>query len=260
MVKITSIKKKRSQIIIEVEKNGEVIPHITTEHILLKYHLEEGMSLKNDEYKRLIRENEFEILYLKAIHHISYQMRSISEVKKHLRKSTKDNTLIDSVIQELKQNKYLSDIHFVTEYVNEKIQFDLVGPTYIKDKLIQKGIHYDLIDDALVQFTEEMERQKIMDITHMINKPYRKVIDSMKRRYVNKGFHLRIIDSAILNRKDDILNQIDETSLLDVAFHKIKNDYNLDTYEGRQKCMQKLMRQGYSYDEVKRVVKEVNQW
>lgn len=263
VVKITAIKTRKKNIIIEVENNGTTMSHITTEHIVLKYRLEKGMTLKNEDYKRFIRDTEFEILYLKAIHYISYQMRSISEVKKHLQKSTQDNKVIDNVIQELKKHKYLSDTHFVKEYVSEMIQYQLVGPIYIKDKLIQKGIHYDLIDAELIAFTEDIEYGKVIeliqnDIKMTLRKPYMKIIQSMKRRYSNKGFRLRIVDSAILSMKDDIKAQIDEGNLSQRAFDKMKKDYDLSTYEGRQKCMQKLLRQGYSYDTVKRLIKEVD--
>ena len=260
MNKIKSIKKaKNDTYIIEIETKKGVVPHVLTENTIIKHQLTSHKELPNDLYKRIIKDNEYETLYLKAINYISYQMRTISEVKKHLKKSTQNETLINKIIKELKENKYVNDKLFTNEYTNEKIEFDLVGPKYIKEKLVNKGIHFDLINDALLSYTDEIEIDKVFEIIkkeirYKQKKPYQKVYMSLKQKLLNKGFSLSIIESSLANLKEDILAQVDEDDLLQKDFNKLKTNVDLDNFDQKNKLIQKLMRKGYHYELIKKVI------
>lgn len=251
MIKIRSIKsKKGEQAVVTIETTQATIPHLTTLHLVLKYHLEEGMSLSKQEYETFIKENEFELLYQQAISFISYQMRTVSEVKKKLRKKTTDEALINRLIELLKSQQYIGDINYVNEYVTQKLNFDLVGPTYIKDKLIQKGVHYDIIDGELTRYTEQMEYSKVeellnRELKYPPKKPYYKFVDSFKRKCINKGFHLGVVDSIVTSFKEDIIQAIDEKALLQKELSNLKKLPT--TYEDKQKLIATLRRKGFSY-------------
>ncbi len=257
MIKVASLKKRKNDTyIIEISKQGTVEQHIITENTIIKYNLLTKDLLSTEEYKRIIKDNEYELLYLKAINFISYQMRSISEVKKHLKKDTKNEALINKIVSELKLNKYLNDKYYVTEYVNQKIEYDLVGPRYIKDKLIKKGIHFDLIDEQLKKYNENIEYDKIYQIIHKDirfkqKKPYQKIYLSLKQKLVTKGFSLNVIESALLSNKDDIKAMIDEDELLQKEIKKIGFKYDLNSYEEKNKLIKKLMLKGYNYENIK---------
>ena len=218
MIKIGDIKKQKSdRYKIEVTVNDEVVKHIITENTIIKHNLLTKNTLTKEEYNRIIKDNEYELLYLKAIHFISYQMRTISEVKKNLRKDTLNETLINKIITELKRHKYVDDLYYVTQYVKEKREFDLVGPRNIKEKLVKKGIHFDLIDEALR----------------------------------TKGFSFNIIESALLSSKDLIEEMIDENALIMAEINKLKGKYDLNKYEEKNKLIKKLMLKGYHYEIIK---------
>ena len=259
MIKIRSIKpKKGEQAVVTVETKTATIPHVTTLHLVLKYHLEEGMSLSQEQYETFIKDNEFELLYQKAVSYISYQMRTVSEVKKKLRKTTSDEALINKLISLLKSQQYIGDVHYVNEYVTQKINFDLVGPKHIKDKLIQKGVHYDIIDGELSRYTEQMEYSKVeellmRELKYPPKKPYYKFIDSFKRKCVNKGFHLGVVDSIVTSFKDDIIAMIDEKALLEKELSNLKTVPT--TYEEKQQLIAKLRRKGFSYPIIQEHVK-----
>lgn len=261
MIKIKSIKKLRgNRYSIEIAENDTVEKHILNENTLIKHSLLSTKELTKEEYKNIVKDNEYETLYLKAIHFISYQMRSISEVKKHLRKDTKNEALINKIIKELKDNRYVDDIHFVTEFVNQKLEYDLVGPRYIKEKLIGKGIHFDLIADALLQYNSDLEFSKIDEIIknetkYKINKPYQKAYLSIKQKLINKGFSLNIVESSLISHKDDIKEMIDENHLLQKEISKIIDKYDLNDYEQKNKLIKKLMTKGYNYEVIKKHLK-----
>jgi regulatory protein len=258
LIRIHSIKLlKQEQAAVEIENKGTIVPYITTMHLIMRYHLEEGQTLSQEEFKRFIKDNEQELLYNKALHFISYQMRTISEVKNHLNKYSTDQSVIHTIIQKLKDAHYLSDSEYVKEYMSEKVEFDLVGPLYIKSKLIQKGIHYDLIDSALIQFTDDVQFEKITtliekDIRYKIKKPYRKYIQSLQRKLIQKGFTLDIIDSAILAKQEDIMDQIDDMPLLQEDLKKLFKQHDVSIYKEKQKIIQKLLQKGYALPAIKR--------
>lgn len=261
MIEINSIKKlKNDRYVIEVNVKDALVPHIITENTIIKHNLLSKKSLSNDEYKRIIKDNEYELLYLKALNFISYQMRSISEVRKHLMKTTRSENLITKIINELKNNKYLDDSNYVAEYVNEKLEYDLVGPAYIKQKLIQKGIHFDLIEDRLSNYTDDEQFEKIQQIItkelqSKQTKPYQKVYLSIKQKLVTRGFSLNLIESALLSSKDDIKEMIDEDMLMIKEISKVKMKFNLNDYNEKNKLIKKLMAKGYHYDLIKKHLK-----
>ncbi|AIO18793.1 Regulatory protein RecX [Candidatus Izimaplasma bacterium HR1] len=257
MNKIIGLRKlKNDRYIIEIEEKGTKVPHIITENTIIKHNLLSKDTLTKEEYKKIIKDNEYELLYLKAINYISYQMRTISEVKKHLNKDTKNNTLITKIIDELKKNRYLNDKEYVQQFVNEKKEFDLVGPRYIKEKLIQKGIHFDLISEALLSYNEHIQFDKIYqliskEIKYKQKKPYQKVYLSLKQKLITKGFNLNIIESSLLSRKDDIKLMIDEEDLLKKDYLRVKDKYDLSIYEEKNRLIKKLMSKGHNYETVK---------
>ena len=256
MNKIVSIKNKnKDTYIIEVDSNQETETHIVTENTMIKHRLLQDRTLSNEEYQSMIKDNEYEMLYLKAIHFLSYQMRTIAEVKTSLKKTTKNNQLIQKVIQELKSNNYLNDAQFVTQYVSEKIEFDLVGPKYIKDRLIKKGVHYDLIEQALQSYTEDMQFDKIFQIiqketAYKQKKPFQKVYLSLKQKLITKGFQLNIIESALLSQKEVIEAQIDEVKLLEMEYQKLIKSFRLEDFNEKTKFIQKLMGKGFRYEDI----------
>lgn len=259
MTKITSIKPtKQERAVVQVSHNGETIKHQTTLHIVHKYQLVKGMELSRDDYQMMIQETEEELLLQQAIGYISYQMRTISEVKKYLRKKTDDEQVIQRIINNLKAHNYLGDADYVRQYVDEKMQYDLVGPIYIKNKLIKKGIHFELIDAELIRFHADIEFAKVQElitkkISYTQRKPFYKLQQTLKRTCINKGFNINIVDAMIQSMKDEIQASIDEDSLIEKELKRLSIDAS--TYEGKQKLIQTLRRKGFSYETINNYVK-----
>lgn len=262
MIKITDITAaKNEQAIIEVMDQNKTVKHVIAMHFIYTHHLEIGMELTKTFYNKLLKDNELEHLYNKALHFISYQMRTISEVKKHLTKHTMDQHTIQTIIDRLQKHHYLSDKRYAKEFVTEKLEFDIMGPIKVKEKLIKKGIHYDLIDAELIRYTTEIEYAKMEDlinkeIRYTIKKPYRKFIESLKRKAITRGFHLEVIDSAILSFKEDILAMIDDREMLQKEYTFLQRKFDISQYEGRQKIIQKLLQKGFNYDRIKHLLEE----
>ena len=127
--------------------------------------------------------------------------------------------------------------------------------------VILKGIHFDLIDQHLVKYTEKYQVGKINQIIknetkYKIKKPYKKAYLSLKRKLVSKGFSLRIIESSLLSNIDEIKAMIDEEPLLARELDKLVKKFDLSKYEDKSKVIKALLSKGFDYELIKKHVKE----
>jgi len=255
---VKDIKKLRNNTyLITVVRSGKEYTHILTEDTIITFQLFEPKELSDEEYNKIVKQNDDSVLYQKALHFIDYQMRSISETKKHLRQSTKDEKQIDTIIQKLKKQGYLNDNHFVKEYITEKINFDTMGPLLIKEKLIQKGIHYDIIDAHLIEYVKDLQFDKIRSIIdnetkYPIKKPFKKAYLAIKTKLVNRGFALDVIESAMLNFLDIIRESCLEEELLVKEIDQYQKEFDFDQYLERDKVIKKLIQKGFDYELIKK--------
>ena len=259
LIEITRTKKNHYLLTIKINEVEE--KHLVSENIIIIYNLLTPRELTQNEYKTISLVKIEDFLYEKALVFIDFKMRTISEVKKRLRKEIKDEDLINKVIKRLKDDKYLNDDFYVRTYLNEKLEYDLVGPGYIKEKLILKGVHYDLIDQHLIKFTEKYQYDKINQIIKnetkfKIKKTYQKAYLSLKRKLVTKGFLLNIIESCLISNKEQIKEVIDEESLIKKELTILTKKYDLSKYEDKTKIIKSLISKGFDYELIKKKVKE----
>jgi regulatory protein len=253
-------KTKGNRYLLSVRKNEVLEKYLVYENTIINYSLLSPRELSEKEYTIIKKDKTTDKLYEKALKYIEYKMRSISEVKKHLGKDIKDKEIIDQIIGKLKTNGYLNDDFYAKTYMNEKIDYDLVGPRYIREKLILKGIHYDIIDSNLIHYSEENQFDKVFELIkketkYKIKKPYRKAYMSLKQKLVNKGFSLGVIESSLLSNIDLIKECIDEDSLIVREIEMLKKKYDFNNYLDKSKATKSLLSKGYDYETIKKHLK-----
>ena len=262
MINLIEIKKtKRNRYLLIISNNEKEEKHVVSENIIIKYNLLTPRELSNYEYKTITKVKIEDLLYEKALVFIDFKMRTISEVKKRLRKEIEDEEIINKLIKRLKEDKYLNDDFYVKSYLNEKLEYDLVGPRNIKEKLILKGVHYDLIDQHLIKYEEKFQYDKIDQIIKnetkfKIKKPYKKAYLSLKKKLVSKGFSLNIIESSLISHADEIREVIDEEPLLMKELGKLIKKYDVTKYEDKNKVIKALLSKGFDYELIKKRLKE----
>ena len=132
-------KTKGNRYLLKIRNNDVLETYLVYENTIVKYSMLSPRELSDNEYRIIKQDKTTDQLYEKALKYIDYKMRTISEVKKHLGKDIKDETVILKIVDKLKANGYLNDDFYALTYMNEKIDYDLVGPRYIRQKLILKG-------------------------------------------------------------------------------------------------------------------------
>ena len=132
------------------------------EEIILKYEMLLKKEFKNSEIEKLLDENKIYIVYDLAIKYIAKKMRSKREIINYLQGKEIDNDTISKVIDILYKQKYLDDEMYAKAYVNDRILLSMDGPLKIRSKLEELGIKEEYINNALVEFTEDIELKAIM--------------------------------------------------------------------------------------------------
>ncbi len=114
---------------------------------------------KNDEIdekqkEELIRKNSFFEIKNAAFRFLSRRLHSARELHIKLTQKKFDKELIDLVISDLSEKKYLDDYEFMEKYISEKLLNKKVGSNKIKAELLRKGIDREVIESVLTKYSD----------------------------------------------------------------------------------------------------------
>ncbi len=95
-----------------------------------------------------------------AIKLLSIRKRSVFEMKIRLKRKEFEGNIIDEVIEELTEYKYLNDEEFAEAYINDRINFNPRGSFLVKKELREKGVAENIVNEKIKElFPEEKEME-----------------------------------------------------------------------------------------------------
>lgn len=94
------------------------------------------------------RKKEYHRVLAKAVHLLSMREHSVKEIKDKLAKKCDNLEIVQAVVDELIEKKYLSNSRFAESYVRSRRSKGF-GPTKIRIELTSKGIDSGMADDYL---------------------------------------------------------------------------------------------------------------
>ena len=92
----------------------------------------------------------------KVLKYVLYKKRTEREIQTKFRTQIEENMLED-IIEELKENGYISDENYIERAVAEFIALKNLSIKEIKYKLMSKGISNSTIEDYIQNHEEELE-------------------------------------------------------------------------------------------------------
>lgn len=117
-----------------------------------------------------------------ALNYLSFRPRSETEVRSKLLSKTNNLALIDQIIKELKQNRFIDDKSLAESFATRLLKEKSKGPIFIRHKLQRLGIDADLINQTVLEIvTKDDQKQAI-----------RKIID---KHFKNKNQIIRLLGS-----------------------------------------------------------------
>ncbi|MBS4197635.1 recombination regulator RecX [Lederbergia citri] len=231
------------------------------EEVLIRYHLTKGKELSEFDITQIQYEDEIRKALNAAIIFLSYRMRSGDEIRQHLKKKEWDEPVIQAVLLELAERKYVDDLEFASAYVRTQVNGGKKGPLTIKQELKQKGIKDQLIEEAMGHYSEEQKIEHAIQLGNKVAKQNSKLSERFLKQKIEqflltKGFPFNIISIAI----DEIeyeKNDDDELNALEIQAEKAHRRYkNLTGFEYEQKMKQALYRKGFAIELIDKYLEE----
>lgn len=90
----------------------------------------------------------------KALNFLSYQPRTVREMRIYLRRRDLDH-YGDRIITRLHELGYLNDRDFTTRWITERLSSKHLGRRRLQEELIKKGVPRDVVDEELSALYDE---------------------------------------------------------------------------------------------------------
>ncbi len=145
--KITALKvQKRNPDRVNVYLDGEFAFGVSR---IVSAWLKVGQELNDQKIQSLQREDAEEVAFQNALKVLSFRPRSIFEVQKKLKDYGFDETVINSVLERLKQNGLLEDQSFAQTWIENRTVFHPRSRKLMALELRQKGVPDEVVQNAL---------------------------------------------------------------------------------------------------------------
>ena len=139
---------------------------------------------------------EFDKQKTKILKYILYKKRTENEIRTKFAGTMEDN-LLEDIIDDLKEAKYINDKEFIEKTVNNFMILKNLSIKEIKYKLLAKGISKKIIEDYIYENKDELEEYEKRSATNIINKKQNTMeLDEIKQYLLKKGYKS---DNIILN-------------------------------------------------------------
>ncbi len=116
--------------------------------------LKKGQHLSDDAIAKLKNDDAIEQAYQKSLHFLSFRARSEQEITLFLQKKAVDDHIIATVIDRLRQQKYLDDTDFARQWVESRNRSKPKGKRALRHELHQKGLSDAAIEHAIAAIDE----------------------------------------------------------------------------------------------------------
>lgn len=218
-MKIISYQKKKNNLYEITLSNNE--KYSLYDDVILKYELLLKKEVNDKELKKIIDDNKLSEGYFIALKYINTKLRTEKEIRKKL--NDYSNVVKDYVINRLKNEGYLNNELYIKSYINDDVNFKLIGPNKILFDLKKLGFNDEEITNYLITLDKNIWLNKIDKyINKKINSNHnlsgmilkQKIIQDL----VTKGFNKEDI-SACLNNYEFIDNE----SIKEKEYIKLKN-------------------------------------
>lgn len=229
-----------------------------SEEIIIKYQLNKDKTFTKKEFEKLIEDILEDEYFNKVLNLLSVSYKSEYEVIKYIHEKEIKNkqflkqNQIDNIINKLKQLQYIDDQRVCSYIVDYYIRSNK-GPLYIKQKLKEKKIDEQLINEGLSSYGDDLQEEiiiKLLEKENNKNYTLKKFKINLSNKLIRNGFNSSLVFKLIDRIKFDDNSEL----LIDKDFNKIYNrvkNKNKTNNEKKQLIIQGLLSKGYEYSLIK---------
>ena len=208
---LNSIEKRRNKIILEFDdyENIEIYYDVYLNASLFK-----GDNISSKKIDELKLANSIYEVKNSAFRYLSNRSHSSFELKNKLRKKGYESSIIETVISDLWDKKYLNDFTFAENFVRNRVERRKEGVMKITSELFKKGISREIISEVTESIKEhpqnienaiELGKSKLEKIQKRGETDYNKIKSKLFNFLKGRGFTSDVIFDVIgkLNIKDE---------------------------------------------------------
>ena len=232
------------------------------ESTLIKFGLTKGKMLEQFEIDDITYEDEIAKAFNKALHFLSFQMRSEYEVKKKLLDLKFGEAVVLEALRKLEKLGFLNDETYSKALLETKKKTAKKGPRAIQQDLSKKGIDKNLQEQILNLYTNEEQMEIAMQLAEKEVRAgakktpaqiKQKVQDLLLRKGYSYSIVSEVLDQLKLEREDE-----DWQNLIEAQGEKIWRKYSVkfSGNELRMKTKQALYQKGFPIDVINRFIEE----
>ncbi len=231
-----------------------------SEDVLIKYRLAKGLELDEEMIEHLQQADLLSKAYNKALDHLSYQLRTKKEINIYLTKLEVPENDQNQIISKLVELNLLDDLAYAKSYVRTAAKTTDKGPFVIAQKLKQKGVAEEFINEALIEFSLEQQVQTALKLAEkFVAKNKKLAFQALKNKlyHVTKGFSsetISLVLEELALKKDDTL-QLE--ALREQGAKLLRRYQHYPQPECFFKLKQALYRKGFSLSEIERYLAEI---
>ena len=126
---------------------------------LVTFGIREGAAVNTDTLKEAVSRDNAQYAFDSAVKLIAHKMRTRAELKDRLMERGIDEMAVEDALDKLASYGYVDDAAFAGEYVRSAMQTGRWGRKAVEYRLKDKGIEQSVIDEALMEYTEEDEKR-----------------------------------------------------------------------------------------------------
>lgn len=226
-----------------------------SENTLTQYRLFKDVELTDQQVSQIKQaENKAKAVEL-ATSYLSYQPRTIKEIKDYLKKHEVEAEVADQAVSTLSELGYIDDASFARLFVKNNLHVGKDGPNSVKRKLLQKGVDDNIITDILDETNEDewndVGLRLIHSLIHQQGKiAVREIERKAKTKLMSHGFGSDQTSEiiALLDLKNDEQDQLEALKKQGIKVYKRYR--NQDEFTRKQKVKRYLYQHGFASNEI----------
>lgn len=240
---------------------------------LVYYHgLQKNLEIDENKLKDIVKEDNYIKGKNVALKILERSYKTEKEIYDKLVQREYDVNTINRVLEFLREYSFVDDVKFTKLYIKEKIKS--LGKIKIKYMLINKGIDEDIINSEINKISSDDEYESAFKIGYKkYNLLYKSEKNSIKIRkklfdfLVRNGFNFDIANKVTNKlvtesdleyvQKEEQETDYDELINIGTKRLNILLKSEKDTQKIKKKLQDYLLRRGYSYDEIKSVIRQI---
>jgi len=171
--------------------------------VVAQFDLKEGSTLRPEDIQRLILEEEKKKAKEKALRLLALRARSEQEMVSKLRDAGYDESLIGSVVGDLRRVNLLNDEEFARSYAKSRLTNRPVGERALQVELRRKGIAEATIEKVLGEaYGEKSPRQLVQELIEKRKPRYRNLDEKAAKKkladfLLRRGFDWEIVSDVL---------------------------------------------------------------